>query len=105
MPEPLIKKRFNGGLYAAYMIPFGTFEAWDWLVKWVRDSEKYEYVGNWDSKNMFGWLEESLNYVNRVYLPDPEGGGFQLDLLIPVKEKKGEINESIRDSEGKNSRD
>ncbi|WP_263639000.1 hypothetical protein [Paenibacillus sp. alder61] len=39
-------------------------------------------AGNWDSGNMFGWLE---------------------DLLIPVKEKKGEIHESIRDSEGKNS--
>ncbi|WP_211373301.1 hypothetical protein [Paenibacillus faecis] len=43
-------------------------------------------AGNWDSGNMFGWLEESLNYVNRVYLPDPQGEGFQLDLLIPVKE-------------------
>lgn len=86
VPEPLVKKRFNGGLYAAHMIPFGHFEAWDWLARWVRNSEKYEYAGNWDSGNMFGWLEESLNYVNRVYLPDPEGEGFQLDLLIPVKE-------------------
>ena len=87
VPEPLVKKHFEGGLYAAHMIPFGAFEEWDWLAKWVRDSEKYEYNGNWDSKNMFGWLEESLNYVNRVKQPNPEGEGFQLDLLIPIKEK------------------
>lgn len=85
--EPLVKKHFEGGLYDAHMIPFGAFEEWEWLAKWVRDSEKYEYNGNWDSKNMFGWLEESLNYVNRVKQPDPEGEGFQLDLLIPIKEK------------------
>lgn len=87
VPEPLVKKRFEGGLYAAHMIPFGAFEEWEWLHKWVGNSEKYEYNGNWDSKNMFGWLEEALNYVNRVRQPDPEGEGFQLDLLIPIKEK------------------
>jgi hypothetical protein len=36
---------------------------------------------------MFGSLEEHLNYVNRVHLPDPEAEGCQLDLLIPIKEK------------------
>ncbi|MHB1365010.1 MAG: MerR family transcriptional regulator [Eubacteriales bacterium] len=88
VPEPLVKKHFEGGLYAAHTIPFGAFEEWEWLHKWVQNSEKYEYNGNWDSKNMFGWLEESLNYVNRVRQPNPEGDGFQLDLLIPVKEKR-----------------
>lgn len=88
VPEPLIKKRFNGGIYAAYMIPFGSFEAWNWLSSWLSDSNKYVYDGNGGSGNMFGWLEEELNYVNRVYLPPSQRDGFQLDLLIPIKEKK-----------------
>jgi len=28
VPEPIVKKRFEGGLYAAHMIPFGAFEEW-----------------------------------------------------------------------------
>lgn len=87
VPEPLVRKHFEGGLYAAHMIPFGAFEEWEWLGKWVQDSKKYEYNGNWNPENMFGWLEEHLNYVNRVKQANPENEGFQLDLLIPIKEK------------------
>ena len=85
---PLVKKHFEGGLYGAHMIPFGAFEEWGWLDQWVRGNEKYEYRGAGDHRDMFGWLEEHLNYVNRVHLPDPEGDGMQLDLLIPIKEKR-----------------
>ncbi|WP_342756632.1 MerR family transcriptional regulator [Kineothrix sedimenti] len=88
VPEPLMRKRFGGGLYAAHMIPFGSFEVWNWFVNWLNNSKKYAYDGNGDSGNMFGWLEEELNYVNRVYLPGPQRDGLQLDLLIPIKEKK-----------------
>lgn len=87
VPAPLAKKRFEGGLYAAHMIPFGAFEEWRWLDAWVRNNDKYEYRGDWNGGNMFGLLEESLNYVNRVHLPDPESEGFQMDLLIPIREK------------------
>ena len=88
VPAPLIKKHFDGGLYAAHMIPFGAFEEWQWLNEWVRNNAKYEYSGDWNGVNMFGWLEESLNYINRVHMPEPEGDGFQLDLLIPIREKQ-----------------
>lgn len=90
IPEPLIKKRFEGGLYAAAMIPFGAFEEWGRLSEWVQNSTLYEYNGNWDHKNMFGWLEEHLNYINHVIMENTEPEGLQLDLLIPVKEKKAE---------------
>lgn len=86
VPEPLVKKQFAGGLYAAHMIPFGAFEEWGWLNEWVQNSTKYEYIGNWDNDIMFGWLEEHLNYVNHVNLNNTEPEGMQLDLLIPVKE-------------------
>lgn len=85
---PLIKKNFEGGLYAAYMIPFGAFEEWSRLEKWVRNSQAYDYRGEWKQENMFGWLEEHLNYVNHVKLKNTEPEGLQLDLLIPIKEKR-----------------
>jgi hypothetical protein len=31
VPEPLVKKRFEGGLYGALMIPFGAFDEWSLL--------------------------------------------------------------------------
>jgi hypothetical protein len=85
VPAPLIKKYFYGGLYAAHMIPFGAFEEWGWLMEWVMNSTKYEFNGDWNNANQWGCLEETLNYINRVRLPDVEGDGFQLDLLIPIK--------------------
>lgn len=87
VPAPLVKKRFEGGLYAAHMIPFGAFEEWGWLMEWVQNSKKYEYRGDWNNANQWGCLEEHINYVNRVHLPDSEVDGLQLDLLLPIKER------------------
>jgi len=88
VPAPLTKKHFNGGLYAAHMIPFGAFEEWGWLMEWVMTNAKYEFNGDWSNANQWGCLEEELNYVNRVRLPNAESVGFQLDLLVPIKEKE-----------------
>jgi len=85
LPAPLVRKYFEGGLYAARMIPFGEFEVWGQLFEWVGGNEKYEYGGEGKGDNMYGCLEESLNYVNRAYLDAPQGEGFQLDLLLPVR--------------------
>ncbi len=88
VPEPLVKKHFAGGLYAAHMIPIGAFEEWEWIATWVSNNEKYEYNGAWQNENMFDWLEEQLNYINRLDLPnDGDDEGMQLDLLIPIKPK------------------
>lgn len=42
VPEPLVKKHFNGGLYAAYTIKFPDFFEWKFLTEWVEKSELYE---------------------------------------------------------------
>lgn len=89
VPDPLVKKRLEGGLYAAHMIPMGAFEEWEWLAGWVLNSERYEYRGGGRRENMFDWLEEQQNYFNRINLPaDACEEGMQLDLLIPIKERK-----------------
>jgi DNA-binding transcriptional MerR regulator len=88
VPAPIVKKQFEGGLYAAHMIPFGNFEEWGWLSEWVKSNPRYE--GNSGTKGhecMWGLLEEHLNYVNNVTLPETEPEGMQLDLLHPIKER------------------
>ena len=88
VPEPLVKKHFSGGLYAAHAIPLGAFEEWEWFASWVFNHAKYEYRGDGREDNMFDRLEEQLNYVNRLNLPfDGDDQGMQLDLLIPIREK------------------
>lgn len=89
VPAPLIKKRFEGGLYAAHMIPFGAFEEWGALWEWVHNSEKYQ--GNSGEKGgecMWGLFEEHLNYINHVHLDNSEPDDLQLDLLHPIKERE-----------------
>ncbi|MHB0859444.1 MAG: GyrI-like domain-containing protein [Anaerolineae bacterium] len=89
VPEPLIKKHFEGGLYAAHMILMGNFHEWEWLCAWVlEDNPRYE--ANWmddGGECMHGLLEEHLNYINHVGLVQTELEDMQLDLLFPVKPK------------------
>lgn len=89
VPEPLKKKRFAGGLYAAHMITMGDFHEWEWLIQWVANSEIYE--PDWgDPVCMGGFLEEQLNYFHNVQNLDFNNDTTQLDLLMPIKlrEKK-----------------
>lgn len=79
---PLIKKTFNGGLYAAHKLRDWSFEDWRLLTEWVNSSEKYEEADG-------PCFEEILNYYNLMQ----EGAQMddtQLDLLLPVKKKKTE---------------
>ena len=89
VPAPLEKKRFEGGLYAAHMIPMGAFEEWEWLWKWAEKSEKYDLnIADDGGECMHGLLEEHLNYRNRVmHVKEGVYDDFQLDLLCPIKEK------------------
>lgn len=87
--EPLVKKYFCGGLYAVHTIPFGAFEEWGMLDKWVQNSEKYQSnTGNKGPECMFGLLEEHLNYRNHVFLDNTEPDDLQMDLLYPVRVKE-----------------
>lgn len=89
VPAPLVKKLFVGGIYAAHMISFGSFNEWDLLLNWVNSNEKYEFAGDMaDQEHMCGLLEEHLNYISHVELANTEPEEFQLDLLVPVREQK-----------------
>ncbi len=87
VPEPFVKKKFAGGLYAAHMIPMGNFEEWEWLCEWAMNNKEYE--PNWGNPEcMHGLLEEHLNYINQYQLSNEElDKCMQLDLLIPIKQK------------------
>jgi hypothetical protein len=89
VPAPLVRKRFDGGLYAAHMIPFGAFEEWGWLWEWV-NQDNAKYAGNSGDKQgecMWGMLEEHLNYFSHARLAHSEVDDLQLDLLHPIREK------------------
>jgi hypothetical protein len=43
VPEPLVKKRFEGGLYGALMILIGAFDEWSLLDYWAHNNDKHEY--------------------------------------------------------------
>ena len=88
VPAPLTKKRFPGGTYAAHCIQMGNFHEWAWLAQWVEENEEYEGNGSGSPEDMFGSLEEHLNYYDHIQeTPEGEPEISQLDLLIPVKKR------------------
>lgn len=89
VPAPLVKKQFEGGLYAAHTIVMGDFHEWELLVKWVtQGNTKYESAALDDmGEVMSGLLEEHLNWAYNVEMGWPGGDENQLDLLFPVKVK------------------
>lgn len=87
VPEPLVKKTFPGGLYAAHSIQMGNFHEWQLLSEWVKNSEDYELDVR-EPLGMAGSLEEHLNTYHYYMHQSPETAQFtQLDLLIPIKAK------------------
>ena len=91
LPEPLVKKHFDGGLYAAMTISFPEFQRWDDLFKWVEGNDKYEVDWRGTEEIMGGGLEEHLNWIYNAHNGwDPETElEVKLDLMLPVK-KRGE---------------
>lgn len=88
VPPPLTKKLMPGGEYAAHMIKMGDFHEWGPFDQWVRANDHYAYRGAGSPDNMFDSLEETLNYATRARLNKADIETLQLDLLIPVREKK-----------------
>lgn len=86
---PFVKKHFAGGLYAAHTIFFGAFEAWHWLWQWVENNDRFD-LNLGDPECMDGLIEEHLNYFNQYNLKnfDLDKDKFQMDLMIPVKERE-----------------
>ena len=88
VPPPLEKKHFAGGTYAAHMIRMGDFEEWGPFYEAVENSEEYAYCGSGDPEDMYGNLEEHLNYHDHIMETiEGEPQTQQLDLLIPVRRK------------------
>lgn len=89
VPAPGVKKHFPGGLYAAHAIDFGNFHEWQWLAQWVENHP--DWVGNGSPEgpeNMFGGLEEHLNWVYAAHQGWPENGiPGKIDLLHPIKKR------------------
>lgn len=91
VPAPLVKRTFDGGLYAAHVLRAWDFQDWRLLKEWVDASDKYD--NDWDSPRWTSpetvagqGFEETLNFYNFVQ----KGGkmeDLQLDLLFPIKEK------------------
>lgn len=91
VPEPLVKKKFEGGLYAALTIRFPDFYRWNDLARWASENnEMYEpNYSELGDEIMGGSLEEHLNWVYTVHMGCPENGiDGQLDLLLPIKKKE-----------------
>jgi len=103
VPEPLFKRKFLGGLYAAHMIKMGGWDDWGKLVEWGKTCELYDFDWNprcepnqayWGEKyeqvkaHMEPTLEEYLNYYNNTQNPEFNNANMQLDLLLPIKLKK-----------------
>ena len=89
VPAPMVKKKFEGGLFAALTIKFPDFHVWRDLEKWLYNSAEYEpnYSEQGD-EIMGGCLEEHLNWVYSAHMGWPENGiDGQLDLLLPIKKK------------------
>lgn len=89
IPEPLVKKHFEGGLYAAMTIRFPEFYRWEDLTRWVENNEIYEpNYSPLGEEIMGGCLEEHINWVYSCHMGWPENGiEGQLDLLFPIKRK------------------
>jgi DNA-binding transcriptional MerR regulator len=91
IPAPLVKRTFDGGLYAAHVLRTWDFQDWRLLKEWVNASDKYD--NDWDSPRWISpetvagqGFEETLNFYNFIQ----KGGKMehlQLDLLFPIKEK------------------
>lgn len=76
---PIVKRHYDGGLYAAYTINFPDFYEWNFLKEWVKNSEKYQ-------EDHRDYLEEHLNWVYSSHMGWPENGiDGKIDLLLPIK--------------------
>jgi len=80
VPKPLIKKQFDGGLYASISTQMNEIgERWQLLNEWCKNNDKY------DVDLSFQWLEEcSMDF--ETFISDQVKDNIkQLDLLEPIK--------------------
>ncbi len=90
VPAPLVKREFQGGLYAAHVLRSWDFQDWRLLGEWVNNSDKYD--NDWGTPRWISQetktgqgFEETLNFYN--YAQSGAMKNLQLDLLFPIREK------------------
>lgn len=80
VPEPLVRKKFSGGLFASVTTRMGEIgERWQQLYRWVKNSGEYDVDFN------LQWMEECTDFDTFIACNESEG---QLDLLQPVTKLK-----------------
>lgn len=76
VPKHLVKKQFEGGLYASITTKMGEIgERWKQLYNWVKNSDKYDVDFN------IPWLEECIDFETFI---SGDENAQQLDLLEPI---------------------
>lgn len=89
LPQGAERKHMTGGLYAVLAIKFPEFQRWQELVRWVDSSPDYEPGGHTGPENMFGGLEEHINWVYAASQGWPEDGvDGQIDLMMPIRKRR-----------------
>lgn len=86
VPEPMVKKHFAGGLYAAHCINMGDFHEWETFYKCVCNNKFYD-INYREPLGMGGSLEEHINAFTYYQSDNENPKCEQLDLLIPIKSK------------------
>ena len=86
VPAPGVKKRMPGGLYAAHTIDFPNFHEWQWLLEWGEHNDRYVPRGSGTPEDMFGGLEEHLNWVYSAQ-HGQDDLPIRLDLLLPIAKR------------------
>ena len=86
VPAPGVKKTMPGGLYAAHTIDFPNFHEWQWLLEWVENNPQYTLADSGSPEDMFGSLEEYLNWIMCAQTGDSLP--VRIDLMLPIKPRK-----------------
>ena len=87
VPSPGVKKTMPGGLFAAHTIDFPNFYEWQWLLEWAENNTQYAPAGSGTPEDMFGGLEEHLNWVHSVQTSGASDVPVRVDLLLPIRKR------------------
>jgi len=82
LPEPFIKKQFEGGLFASVVTQMNEYgERWEALKKWCESSKYADDVKEHERQ----WFEEFIDFETFVLDDNAPFGEKQLDLLLPIR--------------------
>jgi hypothetical protein len=87
VPEPFVKKQFEGGLFASVVTPMNEYrERWDALKNWCESNGRYIVDVNENDRFERQYFEEFIDF--EAWLNDDMPfGEKQLDLLLPIRIK------------------